>query len=629
MWCVWCLQPTMKRIILAVVPGLIVACGGVDKAKVELDKVETSYAAAETAPGNWDRITTEVESPHPYRNNFRRGWEVRGSADAVQLRIVFDRFELESNYDFVNITDANGGQLTRHTGDLTGTEVVLDGNRAKITMVTDYSVTDWGFSASAFEKKGCFCAEIFQPVCGVDGTTYGNNCEASCAGVDVRYQGECRNDWFGVQRRIESPHPYANDRSDNFVIREGGARVIRAHFETIDVEQGYDFVNILDGDDKLVVRYTGKHSNITTPIITGGVMKVQLVTDYSVTKFGFVVDKYEVQGGCESDAECGTGNECIQPTCIRAPCFKMCAPAAGGGVANVTLAELNAAPERFDGRKVRLTAEPTATLARCTRRGCSQADPCCNTCSAGYQLDGNVALESAHGANWGCSGNECNWQNSCEGFLTSEQNGPYEMEGTFSVGANNAKTLSVDWSRAADCQHRGCSNQACANTPIFTTCDARPEYACYAAAVCAPQRAGHCGFTQTPELQSCLANINGPRSVTVASTDTPLAIPDNAPEGQESVIIVPDVGQIRTAKVSLNISHTYRGDLVVTLTAPNGTQAVLHNKSGGSADDVVISGLELEEMQMGPSAGQWQLHVVDSYRLDVGTIDSWSIAINE
>ena len=36
-----------------------------------------------------------------------------------------------------------------------------------------------------------FCPEIYAPVCGVDGVTYGNPCEAEHTGVDIAYDGEC------------------------------------------------------------------------------------------------------------------------------------------------------------------------------------------------------------------------------------------------------------------------------------------------------------------------------------------------------------------------------------------------------------------------------------------------------
>lgn len=37
----------------------------------------------------------------------------------------------------------------------------------------------------------CNCPAIYKPVCGVDGVTYGNSCEIACVDVDVAYQGEC------------------------------------------------------------------------------------------------------------------------------------------------------------------------------------------------------------------------------------------------------------------------------------------------------------------------------------------------------------------------------------------------------------------------------------------------------
>ncbi len=39
----------------------------------------------------------------------------------------------------------------------------------------------------------CVCEDVYAPVCGVDGVTYGNACEARCAGVEAAYEGECRD----------------------------------------------------------------------------------------------------------------------------------------------------------------------------------------------------------------------------------------------------------------------------------------------------------------------------------------------------------------------------------------------------------------------------------------------------
>ncbi len=75
--------------------------------------------------------------------------------------------------------------------------------------------------------------------------------------------------------------------------------------------------------------------------------------------------------------------------------------------------------------------------------------------------------------------------------------------------------------------------------------------------------------------------------------------------------------------VKVDIKHTYIGDLNVDLVAPDGSVYVLHNRSGGSTDNVnktYTVNLSSENLN-----GAWKLRVKDNGPGDTGKIDSWSI----
>jgi hypothetical protein len=59
-----------------------------------------------------------------------------------------------------------------------------------------------------------------------------------------------------------------------------------------------------------------------------------------------------------------------------------------------------------------------------------------------------------------------------------------------------------------DCVKSGCSGTSCVEPgqEVVTTCEYKPEYACYQQASCTRQGDGKCGWTQTPELAKCLAS---------------------------------------------------------------------------------------------------------------------------
>ena len=94
----------------------------------------------------------------------------------------------------------------------------------------------------------------------------------------------------------------------------------------------------------------------------------------------------------------------------------------------------------------------------------------------------------------------------------------------------------------------------------------------------------------------------------------------------ESVITVPQAGNVFGTDVGVNITHTWRGDLIVKLRSPEGTEHTLHNRTGGSEDDLVqnwqTDAFNGETMQ-----GDWTLLVSDNAGLDTGTLNSWDLTL--
>jgi hypothetical protein len=104
-----------------------------------------------------------------------------------------------------------------------------------------------------------------------------------------------------------------------------------------------------------------------------------------------------------------------------------------------------------------------------------------------------------------------------------------------------------------------------------------------------------------------------------------LAIPDNDVKGVESVIEIAEAGAIKELSVELDVSHSYIGDLVVQL-QHGGKTVTLHNKAGGSSDDIkktfAVPGFKDAER-----GGEWKLIVSDQARADTGTLNRWALVV--
>ena len=134
-------------------------------------------------------------------------------------------------------------------------------------------------------------------------------------------------------------------------------------------------------------------------------------------------------------------------------------------------------------------------------------------------------------------------------------------------------------------------------------------------------------FTWQAPASHSAGNVNNNQSfsaTTIQGTftnNTVTAIPDNA-----SIISNIDVirsGMAGTVNVAVDISHTYRGDISLSLIAPDGSSYQLKSFSGSDSADNVLASYAADVS--GLAQGQWQLVVTDNYQQDIGNLNQWSL----
>ncbi len=135
--------------------------------------------------------------------------------------------------------------------------------------------------------------------------------------------------------------------------------------------------------------------------------------------------------------------------------------------------------------------------------------------------------------------------------------------------------------------------------------------------------------SNTGTLVSWSMTFMGEKSVSPA-----LAIPDNNTTGVSSVLAYTGAGTVASVRVRVNVTHTYKGDLEIALIAPDGTTVLLHNLTGGSANnvntefpDLTASAQSLTLLNGKTIAGNWTLRVRDLAAADIGTLASWTLSL--
>ncbi|MFE2425819.1 M4 family metallopeptidase [Streptomyces sp. NPDC059373] len=105
---------------------------------------------------------------------------------------------------------------------------------------------------------------------------------------------------------------------------------------------------------------------------------------------------------------------------------------------------------------------------------------------------------------------------------------------------------------------------------------------------------------------------------------TNIDIPDAGPAVESPITVAGRDGNApSTLQVYVKIVHTYRGDLVIDLVAPDGSTYRLKGSGSDSADNVDTT--YTVDASSETADGTWKLRVQDVYSVDTGYIDTWKL----
>ncbi|MFI8831724.1 S8 family peptidase [Streptomyces afghaniensis] len=135
---------------------------------------------------------------------------------------------------------------------------------------------------------------------------------------------------------------------------------------------------------------------------------------------------------------------------------------------------------------------------------------------------------------------------------------------------------------------------------------------------------GGCGAGLADAAKTVQAVKGGSSTGTTFSSTTAVAIPDAGAAIESPISVTGRSGNAPSAlQVGVDITHTYRGDLVIDLVAPDGSAYRLKSAASDSADDVKTT---YTVNASGESAnGTWKLRVQDTAAQDTGTLNGWKL----
>ncbi len=141
--------------------------------------------------------------------------------------------------------------------------------------------------------------------------------------------------------------------------------------------------------------------------------------------------------------------------------------------------------------------------------------------------------------------------------------------------------------------------------------------------------AGRLNVSSAIALASAWQPLPPESSVTADSSATPLDIPEFPGAGiHKDFAIVADADfTVERAELTVNITHTYRGDLKIRLIAPSGYAAAVTQRQDDFNEDLVNWTFSSVQTMGESASGTWRVEVTDVEAIDIGTLDACTLTL--
>ncbi|MEV1065032.1 S8 family serine peptidase [Streptomyces sp. NPDC050263] len=133
------------------------------------------------------------------------------------------------------------------------------------------------------------------------------------------------------------------------------------------------------------------------------------------------------------------------------------------------------------------------------------------------------------------------------------------------------------------------------------------------------------GLADAAKTVQAVSGSGGSTGGATYSNTTAVSIPDNGSAIESSIAVSGRTGNApSTLQVGVDITHTYRGDLVIDLVAPDGTAYRLKAASSSDSADNVSTTYSVNASSE-TANGTWKLRVQDTVAQDTGRLNSWKL----